>query len=147
MSEIRRVIESHTLYSAQLCEERTMKVFVPPGYSETKRYPVLYAHDGAEFFSHGRIATIAQRMILNGELPPFLIVGITISHGYRTADYALDGERNVSYRQFVLQEALPFIEREYATDHARRAIAGISLGASVSLKLFFDQPDLFSQLL
>lgn len=144
---MRRTIVSHTLYSAQLHEERTIKVFLPPHYQEASSYPVLYTQDGAEFFTYGRMATIAQQLIESGELPPVLIAGIAVKRSKRTEDYAILGARNTDYKQFVLTECLPFIEQHYRIQSSHRALAGISLGASVSLQLYLQEPALFSQLL
>jgi len=146
-SGIGRKIEGHSLYSAHLEEERTMKIFVPPGYDPTARYPILYAHDGDEFFTHGRIATLAQQLILAGQIRPLLIAGIAVQRTSRVDDYALTGARNHAFIQFVIQECLPKIESMYSVDPARRAMAGISLGASVTLQIRLSHPQLFRSLL
>ncbi|MCY0877032.1 MAG: alpha/beta hydrolase-fold protein [Firmicutes bacterium] len=142
-----RVIESHTLYSAQLAEERTVKVYLPPQVDAGSSLPVLYTHDGAEFFSHGRIATLAHERIMQGLIEPFIIVGIAVRHGFRTDDYAAGGDRNEAYRAFVTDTCIPAIEQLYPIDRTRRSMAGISLGASVTLQLFLDHKDLFRSLL
>jgi len=142
-----RKIEGHTLYSAHLQEERNLKVFLPPDYDEGRRYPVLYCHDGLEFFTHGRIATIAHEMILAGRLHPLIIVGIAVSRTHRTDDYALSGNRHEAYRQFVVDECLPYIHAHYAEDESQRDMAGISLGAVATLSLFLHHPGIFRNLM
>lgn len=143
----KRKIEGHTLYSAHLQEERNLKVFIPPDYDESKRYPVLYCHDGLEFFTHGRIATIAHQLILEAQLCPVLIVGIGVHPTYRTDDYALSGRRNASFSRFVMEECLPFIQTHYAADENQRHMAGISLGAVAALQLALSHPATFRNLL
>ncbi len=145
----KRIIESHTIYSAHLSEERNIKVFLPPQFNPADHYPVLYCHDGNEFLTHGRIATIANQIIFEGRLRPIIIVLIAVSHAHRMDDYALYGARNDAYISFVLDECLPFVENHYpvATDLSGRFMAGISLGGVVSLEIYIRRPDLFSNLL
>jgi len=144
-----RVIEAHQIYSSQLTENRTVKVFLPSGYDPNLSYPVIYCHDGLEFFTHGRIATIAQQMMDQGQLQPLIIVGIAVKLSTRRDDYAPEGERVDAYMRFVVDEVLPFIEGRYAvrTDVDGRFMAGISLGAAVTLKLYLAYPQLFVQLI
>lgn len=144
-----RVIEAHTVYSSHLSEERTLKVYLPPGYNPKQKYPVLYCHDGLEFFTHGRIATLANQLISEGKLRPLFIVGIAVQMRTRSDDYAMTGSRHAEYVKFVAEECVPFIESHYAvdTDTPKRFMAGISLGATASLSLHLQYPELFNQLL
>jgi enterochelin esterase-like enzyme len=144
-----RVIEAHTVYSSHLEEDRTLKVYLPPDYNPEQSYPVLYCHDGLEFFTHGRIATIANRLIDEGTLRPLFIVGIAVQMKTRNDDYAIGGRRHDAYVKFVAQECVPFIESRYsiAKGPASRFMAGISLGATASLSLHMNYPEWFGQLI
>ncbi|WP_054967230.1 alpha/beta hydrolase [Alicyclobacillus ferrooxydans] len=147
----RRVIETHTLQSAHLGEDRTLKIYLPPGYTEhpEARYPVVYCHDGLEFFTHGRIATICNKLILEGKLNPLFIVGIEVHKQTRNDDYGPDGARHDAYTAFVAKECVPFVEGRYrvSDDPYHRFMAGISLGAAASLSLHLRYPELFRRLL
>ncbi|MCL6631381.1 MAG: esterase family protein [Alicyclobacillus herbarius] len=144
-----RVIESHEIYSSHLCEDRTIKVCLPPGYSREEAYPVLFCHDGNEFITHGRIATIACERMTSGELSPLVIVCMAMNKRLRSADYDISGDRHEAYSRFVLEECIPYIEEEYAIapDKGKWFMAGISLGAAASLSIHLQRPDVFSQLL
>lgn len=145
----KRTVVAEEIYSAHLSEVRTLKIFLPPGYAESGRYPVLYCHDGNEFFTHGRIATIANMMISKGLLRPLLIVGIATRPRARTGEYALGGERHAAYLRFVAEECLPFVESAFAVD-ARpesRFMAGVSLGGTAALDMHRHWPDLLFKLL
>ncbi|QQE79614.1 esterase family protein [Alicyclobacillus sp. SO9] len=148
-----RVIKGHELFSNYLDEERTIKVLLPPGYASdtnhSRRYPVLYCHDGNEFFTHGRIATLATQLMETGELSPLFIVALAVNMKQRTADYATFGERHQKYVQFVMQEAVPFIESTYriAPEPEHQFMAGISLGAMTTLSLHLQYPEKFKRLL
>lgn len=143
----RRVVEAHSLYSTHLGEERTIKVCLPPEYDPSQSYRVIYCQDGNEFFTHGRIATIANRMVAEGELDPLLIVGIAVNRTHRTDDYAVGGKRSEAYRKFVVEECIPFVENRYPVDPGRRILAGVSLGAAASLNLALHDTAAFPWLL
>lgn len=146
-SSFHRTIEGHTLFSEHLRENRLVKVYLPPHYDETKKYPILYCHDGNEFFTHGRIATIATQMIEKELIAPMLIAGIAVSPQHRTAEYSLYGDRNEEYVLFVGEQCIPFVETTYHVDSDKRYMAGISLGAVVTLLLHARYPEYFSRLL
>ncbi len=124
-------------------------MYLPPEYGSQTAYPILYCHDGNEFFTHGRIATIANEMIANGLLSPLLIAGIAVKMDHRTEDYALSGKRHETYLRFVEEECMQFIERRYplSPDPSARAMAGISLGAVATLHLASRMGDRLSNVL
>ena len=144
-----RVMESHELYSAHLSETRTLKVYVSPGYPPQKNHPVLYCHDGLEFFTHGRIATLNNRLMAEEGTSPLIIVGIAVNKAYRTEDYAPGGVRHEAYNRFVVEECVPFIENHYGLHPglAARFMAGISLGGTASLDICLQYPQMFNKLL
>ncbi len=149
-SEVRqRTIFGHTLYSTHLQENRTVKVVLPPGYESYRNLPVVYCHDGGEFLTHGRIATLATKMVTDGELNPIVIVAAHVNKAHRNDDYAITGNRNDAYNRFIVEELLPFVEQTYpvSQDASARFMAGVSLGAHASMVLHLRYPDLFSQLL
>jgi enterochelin esterase-like enzyme len=146
----KRKIEAHNVYSSHLAEERTIKVYLPPGYDPaTAIYPVMYCHDGLEFFTHGRIATLANQLIAEGRLRPIVIVGIAVKMSTRRDDYDPFGKRHDAYARFVLEECVPIVEERYAVGRngESRFMAGISLGASATLSIHLKAPREFRQLL
>ncbi|WP_128895536.1 alpha/beta hydrolase [Longirhabdus pacifica] len=140
----KRKIEKHTISSQFLNDERTLRIYLPQEYDPLQSYPVIYCQDGAEFFNFGRIATHASQLIEEEGLQPMIIVGIDVNLPQRSAEYAPNGNRFIPYCNFVTQEVIPEIEKNYATiqDPAHRIFAGDSLGATVSLHLVLDHPHL-----
>lgn len=141
-----RKIESHSIESRVLGEARTVKVFVPHLYRPEQPLPIVLCHDGLEFFTHGRVATIANELMERGEIPPFLIAGIAVNMQHRRADYAMDGDRHQAYIQFVMEECLPTLQELYAIDPEQRMMTGISLGAVASLDFMLQYPQVFQRL-
>lgn len=145
---------------------RNVLVYLPPGYGEdsTRRYPVFYMHDAQNLFNpedaFGGVAwaadETAQRLILNGEVEPLIIVGI-YNTGGRLDEYTPTaatggrmrgrGGQADAYGRMIIEELKPFIDREYLTRPEREftGIGGSSLGGLVSLYLGFKRPDVFSR--
>lgn len=151
MSPIQTMFK-HTIYSVHLEEERLIKVYLPEYSEGNKPLSILYCQDGSEFFMYGRIATIAKELQRSGQVAPLLIVGVNNNMRYRSEEYMAGGVRNEAFVKFFLQEALPFVEREYRAvlpEHAPpvRHLAGVSLGAAVSLQLALLAPQQFHKLL
>lgn len=140
----KRTLHKTALSSSFLGKERPIRVFLPPGYDESARYPVIYCQDGEQFFNFGRIVSHAMRRMIDEGDPPLIIVGIDVDLPHRTAEYSPDGERFAAYCAFVAEELVPFVESQYAVkaDPGGRLLAGCSLGATVSLHLALDQPAL-----
>jgi enterochelin esterase-like enzyme len=147
---IRRTVIRHTVQSQLLPEGfRNTRVYLPPGYQETVSYPVVYCQDGEQFFNYGRIATIAQKMILEEDWDPFIVVGVDVDLKHRSAEYKPGGSRFAAYTRFFAEELLPDIEKHFSVRRTAkdRVLAGDSLGAAVSLSLALTYPDLYCRVL
>ena len=146
---VKRTIVKEEVPSIHLDSPRSVKIYLPPGYNELLSYPVVYCQDGNDFFTMGRIATIANQLILDEGVEPFLIVGVSVERSKRTSEYSPTGGRNASYKRFFAEELIPYIEDRYPVrqDPAARVLAGDSLGGTVSLHLALDYPELFPQVL
>lgn len=149
----KRTIHKVTLQSAHLGTSRTLRILVPPGYDEShderRTYRVIYCQDGEQFFNFGRIATFAMQLMQEQGASPFFVVGVDVDMKQRTAEYAPDGNRFDQYVRFFNEEMLPLIEEKYRVmdrpEH--RILAGDSLGATVSLHLALERPDLYQHVL
>ncbi|SDX77880.1 esterase family protein [Paenibacillus sp. CF384] len=147
---LKRTIVKDVITSQLLPEgSRDLRVYLPPGYNELLSYPVVYCQDGEQFFNFGRIATIANQLILDEGIEPFIIVGVDVDIKLRTAEYAPNGDRHHNYVSFIGEELIPYIESKYAArrDAGARILAGDSLGGSVSLHIALTYPELFHQVI
>lgn len=115
------------------------RIYLPPCFTaESKaRYPVLYLVPGRSsspdtWFAAG-VAEVADRLILRGEMAPFLIVA--------TENTDADPQAETIYKELV-----PFVESQYPilNDRRYRAVAGGSLGGIAAYRLAFQHPDTFS---
>lgn len=145
----KRKIVKHTVWSEHLQENRRLRIYLPPGYSETETYPAVYCQDGEEFFNFGRIATLAGQLIAEKGIEPFIIVGVEVNVPVRTREYAPFGDRFDAYVSCFADEILPYVEHHYPVrrNPSERIIAGDSLGGSVSLHIALRHPALFNRVL
>src|SRR5690349_5595640 len=107
----KRTIRKEEVPSRYLPEgSRNIRVYLPPGFQEWISYPVVYCQDGEDFFNYGRIATQAQKLILDDGWDPFIIVGVDVDKNHRSSEYMPDGDRYASYIRFFAEELLPWME-------------------------------------
>ena len=140
---------------------REVQVWLPPGYAQdaNRRYPVLYLHDGQNVFdalaagAEWQLDETAQRLVLAGEVAPFIMVAVA-STDSRGMDYtpvpgrwqgqALGGGAP-AYARYLLQELKPLIDARYRTQPGRdsTSVGGSSLGGLVSMWLLLAHGDSF----
>ena len=142
-----------------LSKARRIFVWLPPGYdSETsRRYPVLYMHDGESVFFNWRIDEIAKPLIAAGQIEPLIVVMIPNggTQEDRFDEYTPTRPMSVSaggkadaYGRMIVEELKPFVDSEFRTkaDAANTALGGASLGGLVSLYLGLKYPSVFGKL-
>lgn len=141
------------LDSAILHETRRINIYTPPGYAHgTSSYPVLYMPDGglAEDFPH--VSATIHKLIAEGAIPPYLVVGIENTERRRDLTGPTENEKDktiakrvggsAAFRAFVKDELIPEIGKRYRTT-GERAIVGESLAGLFIVEALFLDPDLF----
>ncbi len=82
-------------FKSEFVEARTVYVWVPDGYTDKKKYAVLYMHDGQMLFDPATTWNkqswdadeTAARFMYESKLQEFIIVGIASLPDYRMSDY------------------------------------------------------------
>jgi len=152
---------------------RMLRVWLPPGYESADqrgtRYPVMYLNDGQDLFDvctsifnaqEWRVDETATALIQSGKLPPLIVVGIdNAGKRDRPKEYLpfpddtltppLPRVHGKDYPKFLLDEVMPFINREYRTDPdpAKTGLGGSSYGAGIALYTVMRYPGRFGKLL
>lgn len=140
--------------SPQLGNSRTIRVLLPADYHQnpTRRYPVIYLHDGENGFDDqsadgGYEWQIDEALAkLGGETGVgAIVVGIDAFMDQRGEefDYNLFGAK---YAAFLIETIKPWIDQAYRTDPRREATftMGSSWGGNISLALVWRHPEVFS---
>jgi predicted alpha/beta superfamily hydrolase len=138
---------------------RPVWVWLPPGYDAEpqRRYPVLYLHDGQNVFdaraagAEWGVDEAAQRLVLAGEVQPFIVVAVpsgrdrihelTPTRGGLHARFL--GGGLAGYGAWLLDALKPEIDRRFRTrpEPAHTAVGGSSLGGIASLWLALHRAD------
>jgi len=143
---IRGRFEQQWFFSRALGREMPYYLYLPRDYDESGRaYPVLYllhgaSGDAAEWPVYGFIDAI-DRAIEARDIEPFVVVLPQGDFGY-WINHAEGGYRWGDYLTFDLVAHVDTTYRTLRRAH-RRAIGGLSMGATGSLVQAFQHPDVF----
>ncbi len=142
-------VRVETIASAKIGETREFWISLPDRYSESsEKYPVLYMLDGEFNFNSGAIGGLrhAARM---GEIPEFIVVGIKNTDRSKDifpevityADGSKDGGRADKFLDFIREELIPHIDKNYRTGNFR-LLYGTSNTGFTAVYALFRNPDL-----
>lgn len=146
--------ETFRLPSAALGSQRTINVWLPPGYAESEaRYPVIYLIDGglAQDFQH--ISGLAQLGALSLLTQEFIVIGVeTVDRRRELAfpierdaqlkrDHPTAGESDL-FRRYLVDEVKPFVAAHYRTS-GEDALLGESLAGLFIVEALLRRPEAF----
>lgn len=152
----RNLVTIEAFASTALQCARRVRVLLPQGYqtTTTRRYPVLYVHDGQNVFDDSesfsgqawQLDRILGDLIDSEQIEPLILVAIDHAGSGRLAEFAHqdrhhDGQtvsaRGSDYEAFLANEIKPHIDRLFLTRPEPRANAlmGSSMGGLVSLNI------------
>jgi enterochelin esterase-like enzyme len=139
-------VEEHAYPSQVTGTGEIYRIYLPPNYDQTdRRYPVLYLLHGwpiapADWDTIGA-AELADELIVNGILPPFVIVMPRSTEGI----YIRTCGGTYSFEAQLINDLMPHIDATYRSWPARegRGIGGISRGGVWSLEISFMHTDIF----
>jgi enterochelin esterase-like enzyme len=138
-------IDSISYSSKTVGTQRKALIYMPPGYTKNKRYPVLYllhgiGGDEKEWYNGGKPQTILDNLYADGKLVPMLVV---MPNGRAMQDDRPVGnimapDKVAAFANFekdLLTDLIPFVEKSFPVikDQEHRAIAGLSMGGGQSL--------------
>jgi enterochelin esterase-like enzyme len=152
VKEIRGHLISHVFDSKFLEGQRGVLIYTPPGVDSAKKYPVVYLSDGNFWLD---AAEYIEPLILKGELPPLILVGIWPGNSHREeedlrSEEYLEGWPNgfgyfLKHESFLIKEVMPFVEQNCgaSSDPKDRVVAGFSSGAAWAISEGLRHPDIF----
>jgi enterochelin esterase family protein len=157
----RGAVHHHFHHSAVVGDDRDFYVYTPPGYDpEVKKlYPVLYllhgfSDDARAWTEVGRAHVILDNLIASGKARRMLVVmplgygapEILSRTGPQFRDVALRKRNQQKFRETLLQDVIPTVEKLYHVSAGRqsRAVAGLSMGGGESLDVGLNARDHFA---
>jgi len=149
-------ITTITYPSKTVGTDRKATIYTPPGYSKSKKYPVLYllhgiGGDEKEWLNGGHPEIILDNLYAQGKVVPMIVVmpngramkddspGDNIFAPDKVAAFA-------TFEQDLLKDLIPYIEKNYPVikNRENRAIAGLSMGGGQTLNFGFANMDKFA---
>ena len=143
--------------------KRPASVYLPPGYSADKKYPVLYLLHGiggneTHWPGPGSAGAILDNLIADDKAVPMIVVmpngrasnePSTIFGGGRGRGgpgMAVEFEAYAAFERELLGDLIPFVEARYSVtaDRLHRALAGLSMGGGQSLNFGLANVDTFA---
>lgn len=126
-----------TYQSKATNSQRRARIYLPPGYSTSNKYSVLYLLHGIggnedEWYSNGSPNVIFDNLIAAGKIQPFICV---LPNGNATGSGISDGWTN--FTSDLINSLIPYVESNYSvsTDRLHRAVAGLSMGGGQSFNI------------
>ncbi len=145
-------------YSDTCGRERKVNILLPSGYTEEKKYPVLYVlhgywgnEDSMCSPTDETLTTveIVGNLIAEGEAEEMIVVFPYIFCSKELEHCTgMDATNNAAYDNFINElydDLMPFIEDTYSVAKGREntAITGFSMGGRESLYIGFSNPEKF----
>jgi enterochelin esterase-like enzyme len=128
-------------------DRRESQVYLPPGFDETQRYPVVYLLHGlpgkpSEFTNWLRLADVADGLITGGEARPFIaVIPVAGTPGREKHD-----EWAGVWEDYVVRDVVPWTDAHLPTiaSPAGRTIGGVSAGGYGAVDIGLRHPRLFA---
>jgi len=143
-------IVRHIYYSEVTKGEREMYVYLPPGYNNNRKFPVLYLFGGSgevasTWSLFGRVNFIEDNLIAEGRALPMVIVMPNNQVVHRNDPQ----HSEITFRLFndeMIDVVIPLVERNYSVraDRHGRAIAGLSMGGRHAQVIGFNNLGTFA---
>ncbi|MDR0542528.1 MAG: hypothetical protein LBH19_10025 [Dysgonamonadaceae bacterium] len=151
-------IDTLSYFSKTIDGNRRTLVYLPPGYSKSKKYPVLYLLHGIggdeyEWYRGGRPDIILDNLYADGKLAEMIVV-LPNGRAMKGDDSSGGGDNMApdrvqafaTFEKDLINDLIPFIEKKYSclTNRENRAIAGLSMGGGQSLNFGLGNLDKFA---
>lgn len=159
-------------FASRYVPARHVDVWLPADYAKTKKYAVLYMHDGQMLFDAATtwnkqewgIDETMTRLLAEKKIRDAIVVGIWNTPRRReeympqkafamaseeqkklAAQFEIGAVASDDYLKFIVEELKPFIDKTYATRAGRADtfVMGSSMGGLVSLYAISEYPQVF----
>jgi enterochelin esterase-like enzyme len=142
--------------SATVGVTRRALIYTPPGYSKSKKYPVLYllhgiGGDEKEWFVQGKPREILDNLYADKKIAPMIVVlpnGRAMKDD-RAVGNIMEGPKVQAFATFekdLINDLIPYVEKNFPVlkNQQNRAVAGLSMGGGQSLNFGLGNLDTFA---
>ena len=153
-----RVREDVAMPSRMLGVDVLYSLYLPPGYTASRTYPVLYLLHGlgganTDWLRFGEVQRTLDRAIAGRRIPPLVVAmpdarrdPTTPGDEQPSTYYMNDADGSFRYADMIMEEFLPHVESRYHAGGAarRRGVGGLSMGGFGALSLGLRSPSEFA---
>lgn len=148
--EVNIVSESLKGNQAEEESERSLIIYLPPGYNEedSKKYPCIYYLHGftssnKEFYSLN-IEKLMNEAILSGALPPCIAVFPDSYNSFYGSFYTNSVVTGL-WADYISNDVVAYMDKNYRTipEANQRILTGHSMGGNGALKIAMNHPEVF----
>jgi len=142
--------------SKSIGTRRRMQVYLPPGYSKTVKYPVLWllhgiGGDETEWQRFVHVDALMDNLIADEKAVPMIVVmpnGRAQKNDRPEGDIYAAAPAFAAFEKDLFGDVIPTIEARFSTfaDREHRALAGLSMGAGQALNFGLPHPEIFAWL-
>lgn len=144
-TETSGTIEEVKIPTDRLSSPMIVTVYLPPCYkaNSSEKYPTLYMLHGqaapSDQWIQIGLTAAADQLITEKKIQPMIIV-MPFEESWRS------GPETSEFGNVLLQDVIPFIDKQYRTYSTRsgRAIGGLSRGGNWAVYLGFSHPEIFT---
>jgi enterochelin esterase family protein len=140
-------VEEHSVRSAILGNQRTVWVYLPPGYTDNAEpYRLLLLFDGGAYLNVIHVPTTLDNLLADGLVPPLVAVFLDIiDFGVRARELAC----HPPFADFLAQELVPWLREHYPVtmEPEHNTVGGFSLGGLAAAYVGLRYPELFGRVL
>ncbi|HEX7510482.1 MAG TPA: alpha/beta hydrolase-fold protein, partial [Chitinivibrionales bacterium] len=143
-------LTASTSYPTTKYGQMKVKVYTPPGYSTSKKYPVLYLHHGiggnesawtssSAGQAEGNADNVMDYLYSKNMATPMIVV--MPDGNVRSISDAMSAF--AAFEDVEITDLIPWVEKNYSVDTNAdmRAIAGLSMGGGQSFNFGFSHMD------
>lgn len=130
-------------------DHRLTAIYLPPHFTRTKRYPVVYLLPGlpgspSSFYDSLHFAAVADRLIVTGRARSFIAVMVEGGPLVHRADAEWAG----IWERYVVEDVVPWVDAHLPTirDPGGRALEGLSAGGFGAMDIGLRHPGVFGTL-
>jgi len=148
-------IREFELYSDALKEIRRITYYLPPAYTETRSYPVIYLTDGDQFLDFG-FPRVVEPLLDQAVIPPLVLVAVhaapfLLHHDRRAEEYVLGINEEVyrAHEQFFTETIRVWAEETLnaSRNPKQRALIGYSRGAVFAGNTGIRKPNIYGHVM
>ncbi len=162
-------LHSYEKFPSKYVPRRTVRVWTPEGYDSSKRYDVLYMHDGQMLWdanvswNHQEwgVDEVVSELLAAGAIRDCIVVGVDNNEKRRIGEFSPEDvsiylkkgdtvykkckSRGNAYLKFLVEEVKPFVDKNFSTNTGCEStfIMGSSCGGLISLYALCKYPEVF----